>query len=166
MAILVPAPGESEMATRDARELDEATLAACRLGEPQALRRFVVRYQDLVFAFVSRSLGRGPHVEDLAQEVFMRAFRALPRFEPSGAARLSTWLLTITSRLVVDARRKRRLPTVTLDAIARRRRPPRLEPRRRSDAGSSWDERWRRRPRICRPTSATCSCSPSFMVCR
>ncbi len=103
---------------REARELDLETLTACRQGNAVALRRFVGWYQDLVFAFVSRSLGRGAHVEDLAQEVFLRAFRALPRFEPAGAARLSTWLLTIASRLVIDARRKRRVPTIGLEATS------------------------------------------------
>jgi RNA polymerase sigma-70 factor (ECF subfamily) len=110
----------------DARELDLETLAACRQGNALALRRFVGWYQDLVFAFVSRSLGRGPHVEDLAQEVFLRAFRAL----------LSTWLLTITSRLVIDARRKRRVPTIALEATSPAAAPgtPETE-RRRQELG-------------------------------
>jgi RNA polymerase sigma-70 factor (ECF subfamily) len=94
-------------------ELDAATLAAARRGEPLALRRFVVRYERVVFAFLSRTLGAGPHVEDLAQEVFLRAIRALPRFEPRPSARLSTWLLKIAVRLAQDERR---------------RRPPRFEP--------------------------------------
>jgi RNA polymerase sigma-70 factor (ECF subfamily) len=70
----------------------------------------------MVFAFISRSLGQGSHVEDLAQETFIRACDALPRFDDSRAPRVSTWLLTIASRLVIDARRKRRLPTVPIDA--------------------------------------------------
>jgi len=102
-------------ARRGAVEVDDATLAGCRMGDPAALRVFVGRYQELVFAFLSRSVGRGPHVEDLAQEVFLRACRALPRFDPAGSARPSTWLLTIATRLVVDARRRRAVPTSTLD---------------------------------------------------
>ena len=45
-------------------------------------------------------------VEDLAQETFLRAFRALPSFDPQGAARPSTWLLTIATRLALDAHRR------------------------------------------------------------
>lgn len=97
-------------------ELDAATLARCRARSPAALHAFVSRYQHLVFAFISRSLGSGPHVEDLAQEVFLRACRALPTFDAAGPARVSTWLLTITSRVVTDYRRKRTVPTATLDA--------------------------------------------------
>jgi RNA polymerase sigma-70 factor (ECF subfamily) len=97
-------------------ELDAATLEGCRTGDPEAMRRFVVRYERMVFAFLSRALGRGPHVEDLAQETFLRAFRALPRFDATGPARPSTWLLTIATRLVQDERRKRRPSLHPLEA--------------------------------------------------
>jgi RNA polymerase sigma-70 factor, ECF subfamily len=97
-------------------DLDPMTVELCRAGEPWAVEQFVSRYQNVVFAFLSRALGPGPHIEDLAQEVFLRACRALPRFEPDGAARLSTWLLTIASRVAIDARRKRLVPVRPLGA--------------------------------------------------
>src|SRR5512146_1135026 len=88
-------------------ELDRETLASCARGDPVALRRFVVRYQPLVFAYLSRSLGHGVHVEDTAQEVFLRAFKALPGFDVRGPGRPSTWLLTIAAHLVVETRKRR-----------------------------------------------------------
>ena len=91
-------------------ELETETLEACRTGDPKALRRFVVRYEPVVFAFLSRTLGPGPHVEDLAQEVFLKAFRAVTRFVPDGPARASTWLLTIATRVAIDARKRKRVP--------------------------------------------------------
>lgn len=97
-------------------EVDRFTLEACRRGDRAAFRRFVLCYQRLVFAYLSRLLGRGPHVEDLAQETFLRAYRAFPRFEP-GAARTSTWLLTIARNCALDARKRRALPTTSLDEI-------------------------------------------------
>lgn len=97
-------------------ELDAPTLEGCRTGDPEALHRFVIRYERTVFAFLSRTLGSGPHVEDLAQETFLRAFRALPRFDTTGPARPSTWLLTIATRLVQDERRKRRPSLQPLEA--------------------------------------------------
>jgi RNA polymerase sigma-70 factor (ECF subfamily) len=51
----------------------------------------------------------------MAQDVFIRAYRALPRYEPRPGARLSTWLLKIAVRLVLDARKRKRLATVPLD---------------------------------------------------
>lgn len=72
-----------------------------------AFRAFVVRYERAVFALVSRIVGRGEHVEDLAQEAFLRAFRAFPTFDLQRAARPSTWLLTIATRVALDARKRR-----------------------------------------------------------
>lgn len=80
-----------------------------------AFRAFVVRHERMVFALLSRMLGHGSEVEDLAQETFVRAFRAFPRFDPNGPAKVSTWLLTIAVRLALDARKKRKLTVVELD---------------------------------------------------
>ncbi len=91
------------------RELDELTLARARRGEEAACRTLVETYQARVFALVGRMLvprGLGAHVEDVAQDTFLRAFRALPGFDPRGRARLSTWLLTIATRRSVDLLRR------------------------------------------------------------
>src|SRR5450432_2604074 len=88
--------------------LDAALLARCCAQDPMAFRTFVVRYERMVFALLSRMLGRGPHVEDLAQETFLRAFRAFPSFDLDNVSKPSTWLLTIATRLAIDERRRRR----------------------------------------------------------
>lgn len=88
-------------------ELAPELLVRGQAGEPAALRAFVECYQRAVFALLSRIIGRHSDVEDLAQETFLRAIRALPGFEPGGTARLSTWLLTIATRLALDVCRKR-----------------------------------------------------------
>lgn len=64
-----------------------------------------------MFALLWRLLrpsGREDLVEDLAQETFLRVFRALPDFRLDGAARLSTWVLTIATRLGIDELRRTR----------------------------------------------------------
>jgi len=99
-------------------EIDRAVLDRARASDPIAMRAFVVRYQRQVFALLSRVMGPGAHVEDVAQETFLRAFRALPAFDPAGPARVSTWLLTIATRLALDERRRKRFPTAELDAAA------------------------------------------------
>lgn len=83
-------------------------MVRCTSGDPAAFRAFVEHYQERVFALLSRLVGRGPQVEDLAQETFLRAYRALPRFDSNGAARVSTWLLTIGTRVAQDEWRKGR----------------------------------------------------------
>jgi RNA polymerase sigma-70 factor (ECF subfamily) len=72
-----------------------------------------------VFALLSRAL-RGhcdaTSVEDIAQETFLRVFRALPSFERTGPARLSTWILTIASHRAIDELRRRRHDTQPLES--------------------------------------------------
>jgi RNA polymerase sigma-70 factor (ECF subfamily) len=101
------------------RELDEATLARAQAGDPAACRALLGFYQGQVFALLGRMLGRRGQrntIEDLAQETFLRAFRALPGFDRSGPARLSTWLLTIATRLALDQLRRAPLPLLPLAA--------------------------------------------------
>ena len=98
------------------RELDELTLRRAQRGEEAACRALVERYQRPVFALIGRMLGRRDGVEDLAQETFLRAFRALADFDPRGPARLSTWLLTIATRLCLDALRRRVPETLPLES--------------------------------------------------
>jgi RNA polymerase sigma-70 factor (ECF subfamily) len=108
MAIAMPHT-RSEPARERAREpeLDRATLVRCKAHDAIAFRAFVVRYERPVFALLSRLLGRGANVEDLAQESFLRAYRAFPAFDVDEAARPSTWLLTIATRLALDLKKRR-----------------------------------------------------------
>lgn len=99
-------------------ELDDLTLARARRGEDAACRALVVRYQKVVFAVLHRVLAGSRaqgQVEDLAQETFLRVFKALPGFRADGPARLSTWILTIASNLAVDVLRKRQLSVVGME---------------------------------------------------
>lgn len=95
--------------------LDASTLARCRAQDPMAFRAFVVRHERMVFALLSRMMGHGPEVEDLAQETFVRAYRAFPEFDLQGPAKPSTWLLTIATRLALDAKKKKKLDDKPLD---------------------------------------------------
>lgn len=92
--------------------LDALTLARAQRGDRGAFRRLVEVHQRPVQALLSRMLvGRGAEVEDLAQETFLRVHQALPGFDPAGPAKLSTWILTIATRLAIDLlRRPRRAP--------------------------------------------------------
>ena len=103
----------------DRAELDDLTLSRAQRGEEPAWRALVERYQRPVFALLSRMLSpvaRRDLVEDLAQDTFVRAFRALPGFDRAAAGRLSSWLLTIATRLALDTLRQRRAPHEALRA--------------------------------------------------
>jgi RNA polymerase sigma-70 factor, ECF subfamily len=115
--------------------LDGAVLRRCRAQDPMAFRAFVVRYEKMVFALLSRMLGRGPEVEDLAQETFVRAYRAFPGFDLDGPAKVSTWLLTIAMRLALDAKKKRKVePEAAGDAVRASNPELSLERRQLGDA--------------------------------
>lgn len=124
IAMSMPAPTARPRSTA---ELDPSVLKRCAEADPVAFRAFVARYQRPVFALLSRMLGRGPEVEDLAQETFLRAFRALPSFDPNGPAKPSTWLLTIATRLALDARKKKR-PELGEPGVSAERPDPRPSP--------------------------------------
>ena len=117
-------------------EIDELTLARARRGEAAALTALVRHYERPVHALIGRMMmSRRDAVDDVAQESFIRVCRGLPRFEPAGPARLSTWILTVAARTCLNALRARRRdeplvidppgdddPEVTAALVERRRR--------------------------------------------
>ncbi len=100
-------------------ELDDLTRERAARGDREAFRALVERYQRPVFALLSRMLRDPPLVEDLAQETFVRVFRALPEFGRDGRLRLSAWILTIAARLAIDHLRRRAFEPVPIDRAVR-----------------------------------------------
>lgn len=109
------APRASPPARR--AELDDLTLRRAQQGERAALDRLIERYHPMVHALVWRMAGpRGAsHVADLVQDALVRVLQGLPRFERGGPARLSTWILTIATRIVLNDRR--RATPITADDV-------------------------------------------------
>lgn len=103
------------------RELPGDALAAAQRGDRWARRALVQTYQGRVHALTWRLLAgagrRHEQAEDLVQDAFLRVFRALPRFSPVGPARLSTWILSIATRAVVDELRRRRPVEAPLSVV-------------------------------------------------
>src|SRR5262245_54816070 len=99
---------QAAAAARPTEPLDEVTLRRAQRGDQRAWRDLIGRYQGPVHTLIWRLLaGRSRHrVEDLTQETFVRVLRALPRFEPGGAASLSTWILTIATRMTLNELRR------------------------------------------------------------
>jgi RNA polymerase sigma-70 factor (ECF subfamily) len=97
-------------------ERDEIVRA--QQGDRAACHALILRHQRAVGSLLRRMLAGSDLdalTEDLAQETFLRAFAALRRFDPDGPARLSTWLLTIATRLALQALARRRLPATAFD---------------------------------------------------
>jgi len=73
---------------------------------PEQFELLVREHQGMVFGTLTRMTGVGAHVEDLAQEVFLRLYRALPEFR--GDAAISTYLYRIVVNVAQDEWKRRR----------------------------------------------------------
>jgi RNA polymerase sigma-70 factor (ECF subfamily) len=82
----------------DDEDLDLAR--RCERGDRDAQRTFVDRVGPLVYSVCARSGIVGPDREDVAQQIMLDAFRALPRYR--GTSRLSTWIYSLALRRVAD----------------------------------------------------------------
>jgi RNA polymerase sigma-70 factor (ECF subfamily) len=95
---------------------EEAELVAgCRAGEPAAFARLLALYRQRIVDLAYQLVQNGADAEDVAQEVFLRAFENIPRFR--GEAALSTWLYRITVNLCHDRRRRKAWTTETWDDL-------------------------------------------------
>ncbi len=95
---------------------DEELIARVLAGDETAYETIVARYGDYVYTIAVRIVGNDEDAEDVAQEAFVRAYRALPGFR--GDSKFSSWLYRIaTNRALTHLkRRRRRVVTVGLDA--------------------------------------------------
>ena len=74
--------------------VDEATLVRrCLRGEAEGIRILVERFQTEIFGLCVRLLGHRHEAEDVTQEVFLRIFRSLRRWDP--ARPLKPWIMSI-----------------------------------------------------------------------
>jgi RNA polymerase sigma-70 factor, ECF subfamily len=84
-------------------ELDPAVVARARAGEPRAFRTLYDHHARAVHLFLLRMLRDEAAAQDALQDAFLRVLGALPRFDPAGPARLSTWIFTIARRVALNA---------------------------------------------------------------
>jgi len=102
---------------RALHEFDDGRLVLEHLaGDPQAFGTLVDRYQTRLLNFINRTIGDRERAEDLVQEVFIRVFRHLHRFDQT--KKFSTWIYTIASNLAKNELRNRsRNPLVLFQTI-------------------------------------------------
>jgi RNA polymerase sigma-70 factor (ECF subfamily) len=88
---------------------DEELVARSMGGDLDSFNQLVLRWERPIYALAYRVIGREEDARDVAQETFLRAFRALSGFK--GQAKFSSWLYRITLNLCRDwIRRERRTP--------------------------------------------------------
>jgi RNA polymerase sigma-70 factor (ECF subfamily) len=101
---------------------DEATLIARSLKQDHdAFGQLIDRYAAMVVNLAYRMVGDRTDAEDLAQETFLAAFKALPTFRAD--SKFSTWLYRIAANKCRDWLRAKRPAPVDLDAVDQRHEP-------------------------------------------
>lgn len=104
------------LAPKAIHDQNGALLVAFGNGDLEAARALMGALSPRVVSQATRMLGNGAEAEDVAQDAFMRLWRAASTWR-QGEARVSTWLYRVTSNLCIDRLRTRR-GSVGLDDVA------------------------------------------------
>src|SRR5687768_18394636 len=95
------------------QKLDDRQLVARILaGDREGFTELVWRYEKRIVNYVYRMTHRYEEAHDLAQEIFLKVYLALDRYDPK--YQFSTWIFRIAQNSAIDALRKKSLPEVPL----------------------------------------------------
>ena len=92
---------------------DNEIISRVLKGEQNAYAELVSRYQAYVFTLVLRMIKSREDAEEVAQDVFIKAYRSLADFR--GDSKFSTWLYTIANTTSITFLRKKKLDVHSLD---------------------------------------------------
>lgn len=92
---------------------DNEVISRVLQGEQNAYAELVTRYQGYVFTLVMRMIKSREDAEEVAQDVFVKAYRSLADFR--GESKFSTWLYTIVNTTCITFLRKKKLEVHSLD---------------------------------------------------
>ena len=84
-------------------------------GDQQSFEELIKRYQHFVFTIALRYVRNREDAEEIAQDVFVKAYRSLADFK--GNAKFNTWLYTIAVNTTKTFLRKVKLPVDSLDHV-------------------------------------------------
>ncbi|MEF9942917.1 MAG: RNA polymerase sigma factor RpoE [Burkholderiaceae bacterium] len=99
------------------RDTDQLLVEAAQRGDKRAFERLIDKYQRKIFRLLSRLVRDPAEVEDVAQEAFIKAYRALPSFR--GDSAFYTWLYRIAINTAKNwlSAQGRRTPTSTASNV-------------------------------------------------
>ena len=92
---------------------DIEVIAQVLKGDQQAYALLVDRYRNFVFTISLRYIKNREDAEEVAQDVFIKAFRSLADFR--GQSKFSTWLYTVTTTSCLSFLRKKKVDVQSLD---------------------------------------------------
>lgn len=94
---------------------DNEIIIKCLDGDKECFGELISRYKNLVYSIVLRMITDKEEANDLAQEVFIKAYKSLDKY--SSEFKFSTWIIRITTNHVIDYRRKKKQDFVPIDDI-------------------------------------------------
>ena len=97
----------------DARTTDNEVITRVLRGENQLYAELVTRYQNFVFTLALRYTSVREDAEEIAQDVFVKAYKALKDFR--GDSKFSKWLYSIVNTTAITFLRKKKLDVKSLD---------------------------------------------------
>jgi RNA polymerase sigma-70 factor (ECF subfamily) len=111
------------------RDIEASVLRRAQRGEVAAFAEIVRFYQSPVLSTIHRLVGGHfpEDVEDLGQELFLKIYRSIDRFDAGRGVKFSTWLFTSVKNLCYDHLRRKRLPLESIDGRRDDDRPVRRQ---------------------------------------
>lgn len=98
-------------------ELPREVVERARRGDRAALAQVLSRYVKVLHR-LARSSSPAVDAEELTQAMLAKLVEVLPRFEPAGPATLTTWVMTVAHRFLLDERKRFRPVLVPVDSLA------------------------------------------------
>ena len=95
---------------------DLEIINACLDGDKELFAELVNRYKNLVYSIILRQTRDSEEANDLAQDVFLKAYKNLASY--SAEFKFSTWIMRITSNHIIDMHRKKKLETISYEDYA------------------------------------------------
>jgi RNA polymerase sigma-70 factor (ECF subfamily) len=109
--------GEAERARMSEAQVDELLVERVQKGDKRAFDLLINKYQHRIISLVGRYVSDPSEAMDVAQEAFIKAYRAIDRFR--GESAFYTWLYRIAINTAKNwlVARKRRPPSTDIDAV-------------------------------------------------
>ena len=94
---------------------DYELIQKCISGRQEYFEELVTRYKKLIFSVVYNMINDKEEVSDISQEVFIRIYKALDRYNPE--YKFSTWAVRIATNLCLDIHRKKKVDSTPIEEI-------------------------------------------------
>jgi RNA polymerase sigma factor (sigma-70 family) len=94
---------------------DYELIQKCLAGQHEHFEVLVTRYKKLIFSVIYNMINDKEEVSDISQEVFIRIYKALDRYNPE--YKFSTWAVRIATNLCLDIHRKKKVDSTPIEEI-------------------------------------------------